>query len=146
MKLPYNIKPKVIIWAVAILIVVIIAWVLISRSRKTISMIPDDNQPSINDPLSDTEKTEVKRLATALYNELNGTRWDFLWNRDPIPFNDLAIASDRITVGTYNYFNDNFGNGKTLWQWIYGDWYKQGTAADHSVNLIKEKFTRLGLI
>lgn len=140
-----KILNKYTIIGAAVIIAGVILYFVFKRRTTILSQLPADNQPGENSQLTDTEKETVKNLATSLYNQLSG--WSWIFGRSPEPYEQLATASDRITVGTYNYFNSNFAKGSgTLYTWIKNDWFYTRSRAGAAVLLIFQKFDRLNLV
>ena len=111
--------------------------------------LPGDTQPTTDpqgnavNPLNDAEKADIVRIA----NSLN-TQMGYVSDPDLQLLNDYLGSSDRVFVGTYNYYNTVFKTApdtlKTLinkyagWKLFFTDIHDQMTA-------IVARMNKLGL-
>lgn len=78
--------------------------------------VPDETNWSSG--LTTSEKALVKENADALYKDMNG------WNvkrRDTSIYTKYLATSDKVFVETAKYFEEKYGNGENLAQWIDGE-------------------------
>ena len=73
--------------------------------------------------------TELFEVMDGLFT-LSGTKNDVWLKFAQLPTNDMAVA-------VYNHFNQNFGNGKTLTQWINSEYWVDFLAEGKSLALAK---------
>lgn len=77
------------------------------------SVLPD--KTDWGKSLSEVESAEIQRLAYAMYQDMKGVN---VMPRDMAIYTAYLSSSERIFVGTANYFYDNYGTGENLAQWI----------------------------
>lgn len=65
--------------------------------------------------LTAAESAAAQTHAQALYKDMKGLN---IWKRDIKIYTDFLAAPDRVFVAAANYFNDNYGKGDNLAQWI----------------------------
>lgn len=65
--------------------------------------------------LTASESEAAQTHAQALYKDMKGLN---IWKRDIKIYTDFLAAPDRVFVAAANYFNDNYGKGDNLAQWI----------------------------
>ena len=65
--------------------------------------------------LSKSESDAAQKHAKALHGDMKGPN---LWKRNMKIYTDYLATSDRLFVATANYFDDTYGKGENLAQWI----------------------------
>lgn len=106
---------------VAILLAVVLFFIGRRRGKQLESSGNKGLMPSQTDygaSLDETESQLIQRHALALYNDMKGL--NFL-RRDAKIYTEYLASSDRVFVGTANYFYDNYGNGENLAKWLKGE-------------------------
>jgi len=118
------------------------------KSNATIDnvAVPNDTVDP-NHPLTAAEQAEIKAISTGLYNEIDKTFGSWLLDWDVTMLERFMQASDRIFVGVYNYYNDNYTTApdtltalfvsKSTWIW--------GAAQSTIYDNIIARMSRLGL-
>lgn len=143
------IKYKTIAITTAILVLLLIIIYLIGRKAGK-NLTASGNKglmPSQTDygkTLSETESQQVIKHANALYNDMKGLNF---WKRDASIYTEYLASSDRVFVGTANYFYDNFGNGDNLAKWIKGEayWFTNLDLND-TTDSILSRLARFGIV
>lgn len=143
------IKYKTIAVATAILVLLITIIYFIGRKAGK-NLTASGNKglmPSQTDygkTLSETESQQVIKHANALYNDMKGLNF---WKRDAKIYTEYLASSDRVFVGTANYFYDNFGNGDNLAKWIKGEayWFTNLDLND-TTDSILSRLARFGIV
>ena len=97
--------------------------------------IPGDNSQGIT-----TTAGDIRRIATAMHDEMNGFNWS---GHDYTPYEEYSRLSDTGFVAVYNDFNKRYfseGNG-TLKQWLIDENF-YGSVVDQ---IIFPRMARLNL-
>lgn len=110
------ISSAVVIGIITVLIIVI---VILSRKKQAES-VPLPAETDWGKALSDSESSTIKKIADALYEDMNGLN---IFNRNHAIYVEYNNTSDRIFVGVANYFAQVYGDGETLAEWIKGEGY-----------------------
>lgn len=113
----------------------------IIQSRVNTAQIPNDDPAN---PLTDAEKETTRRISAALYDDLKGLSWNFLW-RKADNLKEYLQQSDRVFVAVYNYFNMYYGKGQTLKNWLKDDLFYSGGSAGQAYINILERMEKLNL-
>ena len=106
--------------ALTVIIIIVIIYYTGKKAGKSESTTTD--LPKQTDwgsgNLTDTESKEIQDLAARMYDDMKG----FSVTHDATAWYDLAYSTDRIFVGTYNYFNQKYSSSVedsgTLITWI----------------------------
>lgn len=122
----------VILVVVTIVIFILVIYFWGKRTGKTESTttdLPKDTDWGKNN-LTAEESSKIQSLAVRIHNELKGLT--LIANNDL--WDELLYSTDRVFVGTYNYFNQKYeAEGKgTLYDWLEDE---------YSVNLYIYKST-----
>ncbi len=72
------------------------------------------NETDWGKELSNTESVDIQFHARRLYDDMNGLNV----TRDISVYSSYLATTDRIFVGTANYFFENYGDGENLATWI----------------------------
>lgn len=147
--LPYTsyIKPAAIGLAV-IVVVTIIVYFVGKKQGKQLStsgnkgLLP--SQTDYGQSLTQLETQEIIRHADALYKDMNGLN---LLPRDASVYTEYLASSDRVFVGTANYFYDNYGRGDNLAQWIDSEayWFTNSNLKE-TINSIQGRLAKFGIL
>lgn len=147
--LPYTsyIKPAAIGLAV-IVVVTIIVYFVGKKQGKQLStsgnkgLLP--SQTDYGQSLTQLETQEIIRHADALYKDMNGLN---LLPRDASVYTEYLASSDRVFVGTANYFYDNYGRGENLAQWIDSEayWFTNSNLKE-TINSIQGRLAKFGIL
>lgn len=147
--LPYTsyIKPAAIGLAV-IVVVIIIVYFVGKKQGKQLStsgnkgLLP--SQTDYGQSLTQLETQEIIRHADALYKDMNGLN---LLPRDASVYTEYLASSDRVFVGTANYFYDNYGRGENLAQWIDSEayWFTNSNLKE-TINSIQGRLAKFGIL
>lgn len=107
--------------------------------RGKVNVIPLPNDLAPNTP--QVNAGDVRRISTALYDEMNGFNWG---GHDYTPYNEFSRLSDMGFVAVYNDFNKQYqGLGKgTLKQWLIDEIFTVGDVVD---DVILPRMAKLGL-
>ncbi len=101
---------------------------------------PLPNQTDWGKSLTEPESKEIRRIALALKNSMEGINW---FGHSAKPYNDFLLLDDRFFIAVYNDFADiSKGN---LREWLKGETYTWNDPAGKVVPLILEKFNKLNL-
>ena len=116
-----NVKAATI--TVVVVVVLIVVIYLIGRyygkkanSEGNKGKLP--NQTDWGSALSESESLQIETHAKALHKEMKGIN---ILPRDFSVFTSYLASTDRVFVGTANYFNDNYGDGENLAKWLKGE-------------------------
>jgi hypothetical protein len=132
-----------ITWIIIGTLAAVLILYLVFRKNANTKTAPQD-VPG-NASLSPADLEKVRTISQDLYDEFNGISWNFLF-RGSSPLDAMMLLSDSMFVAVYNDFNTNFASdGKTLRQWILGDWYWSTSYAHHSADLCIARMDRLQL-
>lgn len=144
-----SVKTWAIIAVVVLLLLVGLAWYFYSAgaSKTKITPLTQDNPgstSSTNNPAGISD-TDVKLLATQLYNELDS---DHIFGHDETPYQSLLALSDTDFERVYNSFNTQYQTqaGETLAAYIQSEW---GDWDDYQFGALQtsmeERFSKLNL-
>lgn len=67
--------------------------------------------------LTADESAQIEDFAKRLFNDMDGLNL----SHDGTVYLDYLAATDRVFVGTANYFAEKYGNGENLAEWIAGE-------------------------
>lgn len=147
--LPYTsyIKPAAIGLAVVVVIIIIVYFVGKKQGKQLSSSGNKGLLPSQTDygqSLTQLETQEIIRHADALYKDMNGLN---LLPRDASVYTEYLASSDRVFVGTANYFYDNYGRGENLAQWIDSEayWFTNSNLKE-TINSIQGRLAKFGIL
>lgn len=147
--LPYTsyIKPAAIGLAVIVVIIIIVYFVGKKQGKQLSSSGNKGLLPSQTDygqSLTQLETQEIIRHADALYKDMNGLN---LLPRDASVYTEYLASSDRVFVGTANYFYDNYGRGENLAQWIDSEayWFTNSNLKE-TINSIQGRLAKFGIL
>ena len=147
--LPYTsyIKPAAIGLAVVVVIIIIVYFVGKKQGKQLSTSGNKGLLPSQTDygqSLTQLETQEIIRHADALYKDLNGLN---LLPRDASVYTEYLASSDRVFVGTANYFYDNYGRGENLAQWIDSEayWFTNSNLKE-TINSIQGRLAKFGIL
>lgn len=116
-----NLKAYLIGTGILFIVIVVVAIYFYQTGKNKYDKSVDlPEQTDWGKTLTTDEANEIKRHAAALYKDMKGLN---LMPRKPEVYNDYLASSDRIFVGTANYFVKNYGEGETLAQWIKSENY-----------------------
>lgn len=147
--LPYTsyIKPAAIGLAVVVVVIIIVYFVGKKQGKQLSSsgnkgLLP--NQTDYGQSLTQLETQEIIRHADALYKDMKGLK---LLPRDASVYTEYLASSDRVFVGTANYFYDNYGRGENLAKWIDGEayWFTNSNLKD-TINSIQKRLAKFGIL
>jgi hypothetical protein len=108
---------------IAILVVVIVVVVVYYVGKKSGKEDETVALPSATDwgkSLTEAENNEIKKHAEALYSDMKGIK---LGIRDESTYNSYLASSDRVFVGTANYFAEKYGEGENIATWFDNESY-----------------------
>ncbi len=110
-----NFITKYKMWLIIIVTVIVIAVIIYFVGKKKGKeykkvALPEDTMKN----LTSNESEIIEHLANALYKDMKGLNF----TRDMATWDEYLATSERVFLGTYNYFNQKFGNGETLYQWL----------------------------
>ncbi len=99
-----------------IVIVILVAVLFYIKGRKTVTIAKLPTDPGGN--ATAASEGEISRIATALYNDMNGFNWFF--SHSTAPYSDALTLSDTDFVKLYNFFNTKYQkeSGETLVGWM----------------------------
>lgn len=147
--LPYTsyIKPAAIGLAVIVVVIIIVYFVGKKQGKQLSSSGNKGLLPSQTDygqSLTQLETQEIIRHADALYKDMNGLN---LLPRDASVYTEYLASSDRVFVGTANYFYDNYGRGENLAQWIDSEayWFTNSNLKE-TINSIQGRLAKFGIL
>lgn len=147
--LPYTsyIKPAAIGLAVVVVVIIIVYFVGKKQGKQLSSSGNKGLLPSQTDygqSLTQLETQEIIRHADALYKDMNGLN---LLPRDASVYTEYLASSDRVFVGTANYFYDNYGRGENLAQWIDSEayWFTNSNLKE-TINSIQGRLAKFGIL
>ena len=147
--LPYTsyIKPAAIGLAVVVVVIIIVYFVGKKQGKQLSSSGNKGLLPSQTDygqSLTQLETQEIIRHADALYKDMNGLN---LLPRDASVYTEYLATSDRVFVGTANYFYDNYGRGENLAQWIDSEayWFTNSNLKE-TINSIQGRLAKFGIL
>lgn len=102
------------------------------------------SQTDYGQSLTQLETQEIIRHADALYKDMNGLN---LLPRDASVYTEYLASSDRVFVGTANYFYDNYGRGENLAQWIDSEayWFTNSNLKE-TINSIQGRLAKFGIL
>ncbi len=147
--LPYTsyIKPAAIGLAVIVVIIIIVYFVGKKQGKQLSTSGNKGLLPSQTDygqSLTQLETQEIIRHADALYKDMNGLN---LLPRDASVYTEYLASSDRVFVGTANYFYDNYGRGENLAQWIDSEayWFTNSNLKE-TINSIQGRLAKFGIL
>lgn len=147
--LPYTsyIKPAAIGLAVVVVVIIIVYFVGKKQGKQLSSSGNKGLLPSQTDygqSLTQLETKEIIRHADALYKDMNGLN---LLPRDASVYTEYLASSDRVFVGTANYFYDNYGRGDNLAQWIDSEayWFTNSNLKE-TINSIQGRLAKFGIL
>lgn len=147
--LPYTsyIKPAAIGLAVVVVIIIIVYFVGKKQGKQLSTSGNKGLLPSQTDygqSLTQLETQEIIRHADALYKDMNGLN---LLPRDASVYTEYLASSDRVFVGTANYFYDNYGRGENLAQWIDSEayWFTNSNLKE-TINSIQGRLAKFGIL
>lgn len=147
--LPYTsyIKPAAIGLAVIVVIIIIVYFVGKKQGKQLSTSGNKGLLPSQTDygqSLTQLETQEIIRHADALYKDMNGLN---LLPRDASVYTEYLATSDRVFVGTANYFYDNYGRGDNLAQWIDSEayWFTNSNLKE-TINSIQGRLAKFGIL
>ena len=95
--------------------------------------------------LTTAESTAAQSHAQALYKDMKGLN---IWKRDIKIYSDYLASSDRVFVATANYFDDNYGKGDNLAQWLDDENFFMTNLDDAAsvADSIIERLAKFGII
>ena len=140
------------VWGAALVIGGLIAIYYWGKNNATVkpAPLPNDTQPktdpntgAVIDPLTDSESKEIIRIANLLNDQMG-----YLLDPDLQLLNDFLGSSDRVFVGTYNYYNSQFVTAPdTLKTKInsYASWKLWFTDINNQMNAIVARMDKLNL-
>lgn len=147
--LPYTsyIKPAAIGLAVVVVVIIIVYFVGKKQGKQLSTSGNKGLLPSQTDygqSLTQLETQEIIRHADALYKDMNGLN---LLPRDASVYTEYLASSDRVFVGTANYFYDNYGRGDNLAQWIDSEayWFTNSNLKE-TINSIQGRLAKFGIL
>lgn len=147
--LPYTsyIKPAAIGLAVVVVVIIIVYFVGKKQGKQLSTSGNKGLLPSQTDygqSLTQLETQEIIRHADALYKDMNGLN---LLPRDASVYTEYLASSDRVFVGTANYFYDNYGRGENLAQWIDSEayWFTNSNLKE-TINSIQGRLAKFGIL
>lgn len=147
--LPYTsyIKPAAIGLAMVVVVIIIVYFVGKKQGKQLSSSGNKGLLPSQTDygqSLTQLETQEIIRHADALYKDMNGLN---LLPRDASVYTEYLASSDRVFVGTANYFYDNYGRGENLAQWIDSEayWFTNSNLKE-TINSIQGRLAKFGIL
>ena len=147
--LPYTsyIKPAAIGLAMIVVVIIIVYFVGKKQGKQLSSSGNKGLLPSQTDygqSLTQLETQEIIRHADALYKDMNGLN---LLPRDASVYTEYLASSDRVFVGTANYFYDNYGRGENLAQWIDSEayWFTNSNLKE-TINSIQGRLAKFGIL
>lgn len=131
-----------------IVVVTIIVYFVGKKQGKQLStsgnkgLLP--SQTDYGQSLTQLETQEIIRHADALYKDMNGLN---LLPRDASVYTEYLASSDRVFVGTANYFYDNYGRGDNLAQWIDSEayWFTNSNLKE-TINSIQGRLAKFGIL
>ena len=147
--LPYTsyIKPAAIGLAMVVVVIIIVYFVGKKQGKQLSSSGNKGLLPSQTDygqSLTQLETQEIIRHADALYKDMNGLN---LLPRDASVYTEYLASSDRVFVGTANYFYDNYGRGENLAQWIDSEAYWcTNSNLKETINSIQGRLAKFGIL
>lgn len=95
--------------------------------------------------LTKAESEASQKHAKALHTDMKGPNF---FKRDMKLYTDYLATSDRVFVATANYFNDTYGKGENLAQWIDGENFyitNLGDASDVADSIV-ERLAKFGIV
>ena len=126
----FNITTIIIIIVVLVLLIAL-GWYFYRRGKKqvTLQYLPGElpGNPSSGN-VSGSSNDEIKRIASDLYDDMNGPNF---FGHKPEPYNAANLLNDADLIKLYNAFNAMYqkDSGETLTQWIKNDWYMENGPA-----------------
>jgi len=95
--------------------------------------------------LTQSESEAAQTHAKKLYEDMKGLNF---WQRDMKIYSDYLASSDRVFVAAANYFDDNYGDGDNLAQWIDDESYTATNFKDAQkiADSIIERLAKFGII
>ncbi len=93
--------------------------------------------------LSESEAAQTH--AKKLHEDMKGLN---IWSRDMKIYSDYLASSDRVFVAAANYFDDNYGDGDNLAQWIDDESFTATNLQDAQkiADSIIERLAKFGII
>lgn len=133
-------KKYIIIGISVLLFLVILSYIFYRKGKKTVTLqsLPGElpgNPSSGNN--SGASNDELKRIANALYSDMNGFN---LWGHNYEPFNQSVLLNDTDLVKLYNAFNAMYqkDSGQTLTQWIANEQFTYPEVPGIIINRLKK--------
>lgn len=113
---------------IIMVVLAVIVWLMFFRKEKpkpTTKPVPHDAPEEEGGTSQDMTSAEVERIATALYNEIEGVN---AWTRKLAPYKDFSNLSDSNMVRVYNYYNQHYQSkhSETLYQAMKNENYYFG--------------------
>ena len=95
--------------------------------------------------LTQSESEAAQTHAKKLYEDMKGLNF---WQRDMKIYSDYLASSDRVFVAAANYFDDNYGDGDNLAQWIDDESFTATNLKDAQkiADSIIERLAKFGII
>ncbi|MDR0873999.1 MAG: hypothetical protein LBN27_11135 [Prevotellaceae bacterium] len=102
-----------LIIGITVIIILVAVYLWGRKSQKTANQqaLPKDTM----DGLTDMENAKIAEYAGKLYEDMNG--WN-AWGHDNKLWENFLLETDRIYIGTYNYFNSKYSPNETLYQFL----------------------------
>ena len=124
-----NNKRFVLISIVVVLLIAIIVLIfqLTKKKRAKIVIAPIDSKIVSNNDISEEESKRCLVMAQRLYDDMSGFN---LWGHDNDVYRDFDQMSDRELSIVYACFNENFGDGESLTQWLINEKFRISNLTD----------------
>jgi hypothetical protein len=105
-------------WIIGAILVVLLLlgiywWGKRTGSSSKFGTLPEEIKG--NEDATGTELDKGASLAERLYNDMKGAN---VMGHDGALWDEFCIADDRTITVTYNTFNQKYGGGETLYQWM----------------------------
>jgi len=135
-KLPWN---KILIGA----IVYIILYIIYKQGVKSGKFGKPTRVKPPKDLLNITG-AEVRRISTALYNDMEGYNWS---GHAPEPYQDLSRLNDTSLTAVYNDFNEQYATLEegSLYGWLREESFLDFSTADVVEKIILPRMVKIGL-
>lgn len=146
-------KFKLVVSLIIILLILAVALTLYFSGRKAgvkkasaqgnKGKLPEETDWGKGQNLTPTEILQIKHFADALFEDMDGINW---FSRDVQLYREYLASSDRVFVGTANYFFDNYGRGDNLAVWLDKEWFKwQDLSSDQLKKSVVQRLAEHGI-
>ena len=112
---------------VLLIAIIVLIFQLTKKKRAKIVIAPIDSKIVSNNDISEEESKRCLVMAQRLYDDMSGFN---LWGHDNDVYRDFDQMSDRELSIVYACFNENFGDGESLTQWLINEKFRISNLTD----------------